>query len=34
MIRPADEHDEQSPLYQRGLEELRKHLGPLADSYV
>ncbi len=34
MTKPDDDHDEQSPLYQRGLEEMRKHLGPLADSYV
>jgi len=34
MAKPFDEHDEQEPLYQRGLEEMRKHLGPLADRYV
>lgn len=28
------EHDESSARYQRGMEELRKHLGPMADSYI
>lgn len=28
------EHDEKSLRYQRGMEELRKHLGPMADSYI
>lgn len=28
------EHDETSPHYQHGMEELRKHLGPMADSYI
>ena len=28
------EHDEQDPRYQHGMEELRKHLGPMADSYI
>jgi hypothetical protein len=29
-----DEHDEHSARYERGMEELRKHLGPMADSYI
>ena len=28
------EHDEHSAAYQRGMEELNKHLGPMADSYI
>ena len=28
------EHDETDPRYQHGMEELRKHLGPMADSYI
>ncbi|MCX7362765.1 MAG: carboxymuconolactone decarboxylase family protein [Alphaproteobacteria bacterium] len=28
------EHDEHSAAYQRGMEELHKHLGPMADSYI
>lgn len=34
MAKLPDGHDEREPLYQRGMEEMRKHLGPLADSYV
>src|SRR5471030_833456 len=30
----ADEHDEHSAAYQRGMDELRKQLGPMADSYI
>lgn len=29
-----DEHDETTTRYQRGMEELRRHLGPMADSYI
>ena len=28
------EHDEASAEYQRGMEEIRKQLGPMADSYI
>lgn len=28
------EHDEHSAAYQRGMEELHKHLGPMADAYI
>ena len=32
---PADPpHDEHSAAYRRGMEELRKHLGPMADAYI
>jgi 4-carboxymuconolactone decarboxylase len=32
---PADpSHDEHSAAYRRGMEELRKHLGPMADAYI
>ena len=27
-------HDERSPEYQRGMEQLRKQLGPMADDYI
>jgi 4-carboxymuconolactone decarboxylase len=27
-------HDENSELYQRGIHEIRKQLGPMADSYI
>ena len=27
-------HDEHSAAYQRGMEELHKHLGPMADAYI
>jgi 4-carboxymuconolactone decarboxylase len=30
----APEHDENSELYQRGMEEIRKQLGPMADAYI
>jgi 4-carboxymuconolactone decarboxylase len=29
-----DEHDEASAEYQRGMNEIRKQLGPMADSYI
>jgi 4-carboxymuconolactone decarboxylase len=28
------EHDEHSAAYQRGMDELRKQLGPMADAYI
>jgi len=28
------EHDEASAEYQRGMNEIRKQLGPMADSYI
>ncbi len=28
------EHDEASAVYQRGMNEIRKQLGPMADSYI
>lgn len=28
------QHDENSELYQRGIHEIRKQLGPMADSYI
>lgn len=32
---PADpSHDEHSAAYRRGMDELRKHLGPMADAYI
>lgn len=30
----ASEHDEASAEYQRGMNEIRKQLGPMADSYI
>ncbi len=30
----AADHDEHSALYQRGMAQLRKQLGPMADSYI
>lgn len=30
----AREHDEASAEYQRGMNEIRKQLGPMADSYI
>lgn len=30
----AAEHDEASAEYQRGMNEMRKQLGPMADSYI
>jgi 4-carboxymuconolactone decarboxylase len=32
--RSQDEHDEASAEYQRGMNEIRKQLGPMADSYI
>jgi 4-carboxymuconolactone decarboxylase len=29
-----DQHDEASAEYQRGMNEIRKQLGPMADSYI
>jgi 4-carboxymuconolactone decarboxylase len=29
-----DEHDEHSAAYQRGMDELRRHVGPMADAYI
>jgi 4-carboxymuconolactone decarboxylase len=31
---PPGEHDEASAEYQRGMNEIRKQLGPMADSYI
>jgi 4-carboxymuconolactone decarboxylase len=31
---PQAEHDEASAEYQRGMNEIRKQLGPMADSYI
>jgi len=30
----ANQHDESSAEYQRGMHEIRKQLGPMADSYI
>ncbi|WP_422001960.1 carboxymuconolactone decarboxylase family protein [Reyranella sp.] len=32
--RKATTHDENSPEYQRGMAQIRKQLGPMADSYI
>lgn len=34
MSAPDPEHDEHSEIYQRGMSEIRKQLGPMADSYI
>jgi len=34
MPTPDPQHDENSELYQRGMDELRKQLGPMADAYI
>lgn len=34
MSTPAPPHDENSAIYQRGMDELRKQLGPMADTYI
>jgi len=34
MPAPDPQHDENSELYQRGMDELRKQLGPMADAYI
>jgi 4-carboxymuconolactone decarboxylase len=31
---PDPKHDESSELYQRGMKEIRKQLGPTADAYI
>ena len=31
---PDNRHDEQSAEYQRGMEEIRRQLGPMATSYI
>jgi 4-carboxymuconolactone decarboxylase len=31
---PKNDHDENSPEYRRGMAEIRKQLGPMADSYI
>lgn len=31
---PSDPHDETSAAYRRGMDELHKQLGPMADSYI
>src|SRR3954470_18220727 len=28
------DHDEHSAAYQRGMDELRRHVGPMADAYI
>ena len=32
--RKVADHDEHSALYQRGMTQIRKQLGPMADSYI
>ena len=32
--RKVQDHDENSAEYQRGMAEIRKQLGPMADSYI
>lgn len=34
MSTPDPQHDESSELYQRGMHEIRKQLGPMADAYI
>jgi 4-carboxymuconolactone decarboxylase len=34
METPDINHDEHSELYQRGMDQIRKQLGPMADSYI
>ena len=34
MAASETDHDEHSAAYQRGMDELRKHLGPMADAYI
>ena len=34
MAASDTDHDEHSAAYQRGMDELRKHLGPTADAYI
>ena len=34
MTNTNDQHDEHSASYRRGMDELRKHLGPMADAYI
>lgn len=34
MATPDINHDEHSEIYQRGMDQIRKQLGPMADSYI
>ena len=34
MAESDDQHDEHSAAYQRGMTEIRKQLGPMADAYI
>jgi 4-carboxymuconolactone decarboxylase len=34
MVPVDSQHDEHSAAYQRGMDELRKHLGPMAEAYI
>ena len=34
MTNTDDQHDEHSVAYRRGMDELRKHLGPMADAHI
>lgn len=34
MSTPDPQHDENSEIYQRGMHEIRKQLGPMADAYI
>lgn len=34
MAESDDHHDEHSAAYQRGMTEIRKQLGPMADAYI
>ena len=34
MAASDSDHDEHSAAYRRGMDELRKHLGPMADAYI
>jgi 4-carboxymuconolactone decarboxylase len=34
MAESDDQHDEHSVAYQRGMTEIRKQLGPMADAYI
>ena len=34
MAKSDDQHDEHSAEYQRGMAEIRKQLGPMADAYI
>jgi len=34
MSTPEPTHDENSEIYQRGMDEIRQQLGPMADAYI